>query len=183
MGRSGTGLGLAVVWNTVEDHGGWIKVASDSQGTCFELYFPLCTEPGAGTGPEKEAAVAKGGHETILVVDDEPSLRDIACRILETLGYESHAVASGEEALEFLAQRSVDLVILDMQMEPGMSGRRTFERIREMYPDQRAIIASGYSVSKDVQATLKMGAATFIKKPYSLAELGNAVKSALARTT
>ncbi|MBU1138160.1 MAG: response regulator, partial [Proteobacteria bacterium] len=114
-----------------------------------------------------------------LIVDDEPQVRDIAGQMLQSQGYKVDSVRSGELAVEFVRKKSVDLIVIDMLMEPGMSGRRTYEEIIELYPDQKAIIASGFSENDDVQMTLQLGAGGFIKKPYSMNQLGLAVKEAL----
>jgi PAS domain S-box-containing protein len=179
MGRSGTGLGLAVVWNTMEDHGGKIIVESDDKGTCFQLYFPVNKEK-ESVHVENEQTVSHAGKgEHILVVDDEPQLRDIATQMLETLGYTVDSVPSGELAIEFVKETPVDLIVLDMLMEPGLNGRQTYKEILGIYPKQKVIIASGFSASNDVKATLSLGAHGFIKKPYSMDRLGGAVQEAL----
>jgi PAS domain S-box-containing protein len=180
MGRSGTGLGLSVVWNTVQDHKGKIFVESSDKGTCFQLYFPVIREKRTDQPRQSEEVVSSVNGETILVVDDEPQLRDIACQMLTRLGYNVDSVSSGELALRFLADNSVDLMVIDMQMEPGMNGRETYEKISRLFPGQRAIIASGYSESDEVRAALELGVAGFIKKPYSMDELGRSVREALA---
>lgn len=180
MGRSGTGLGLTVVWNTVKDHKGLVLVESSNSGTCFELFFPSCqkneNEDLFEVGKEP---VHLGDKKSILVVDDEPHLRDIACQMLDELGYDTVSVSSGELAIEFVKNNFVDLVVIDMLMGAGMNGRQTYAEIRALHPDMRAIITSGYSESQDVKETIAMGAYTFIKKPYSLVQLGTAVKKAL----
>lgn len=180
MQRSGTGLGLTVVWNAVYDHGGHILVDSSEQGTSFRLYFPASdakepvrTEPAVGVIQD-----LVGNGERILVVDDEPHLREIASQMLGVLGYRVDAVGSGEAALVFLQHGSVDLVVLDMIMEP-MNGLQTYRKIIEIHPQQKAVVASGYADSEDMQATLRLGATGLIKKPYSLEQLGKAVKNAL----
>jgi PAS domain S-box-containing protein len=179
MGRSGTGLGLTVVWNTVEDHGGRITVTSSDKGTCFKLYFPLSSEQSA-PDPEQRPARTEGGRgEHILVVDDEPQLRDIAARMLTGLGYRVSTAASGEEAVDFVRKTPVDLILIDMLMEPGINGRQTYEQIRRFRPDQKAVIASGFSESEDIRQTLRLGARGFIKKPYTMDQLAAAVEDAL----
>ena len=178
MGRSGTGLGLAVVWNTVQEHGGIIDVSSNNQGTTFSLYFPVTTvERQHSTKGAKEELQ---GTASILVVDDEPIQRDISHKILTKLGYTVHTADSGESAVDYLKDHSVDLVLLDMLMDPGMNGYQTYKAINLLFPGQKAIIASGFSESNDVKATLELGANLFIKKPYSIAHLGQAVKQVLA---
>ena len=179
LGRSGTGLGLSIVWNTVQDHDGVITVTSSNQGTCFTLYFPVSQEPGSELTDTGEEEDLTGHDEHILVVDDEPQLRDIASQILQVLGYRVHSVSSGELAIKFVQENPVDLIVMDMQMEPGMNGRQTYEEIIKLYPGQKAIIASGFSESDDVKAILALGACGFMKKPYSMVQLGQGVKAAL----
>jgi signal transduction histidine kinase len=178
MGKSGTGLGLAIVWNTVQDHQGGIVVKSSKKGTRFQLYFPVSEEK--IISPENNVSEMLNCHNKhILVVDDEPQLRDIASQILQSLGYTVDSVCSGKLAIEFVKDDPVDLIVLDMLMEPGMNGRQTYEEISKLYPDQKAIIASGYSENADVKAVLQLGACAFIKKPYSIKQLGRVVKEAL----
>jgi len=179
MGRSGTGLGLAVVWNTMEDHAGKVLVESNDKGTCFKLYFPL-SEEGATKAESATTEKLTGNNEHILIVDDEPQLRDIACQMLQSLGYSVNSVSSGELALQFVKEKPVDLLVIDMLMEPGMNGRQTYTEILKMYPDHKAVIASGFSESDDVKATIQLGADSIIKKPYSMDQLGQAVKTALS---
>jgi CheY-like chemotaxis protein len=173
MGRSGTGLGLTVVWNTMQDHNGVITVASSATGTIFELYFPV-TEQERDDSTKQEKILPRGHGEKILVVDDVEEQRDIACRMLQQLGYTVYTVSSGDEAVSWMERNSVDLVLLDMIM-PGMSGRETYEAILQLHPGQKAIVASGFSESTDVKTTLNLGAGAFIKKPYSMGQLGQAV--------
>ncbi|WP_373499318.1 ATP-binding protein [Desulfococcus sp.] len=181
MGRSGTGLGLAVVWNTVQDHNGYINVQSDAGGTQFELYFPVSKTQAARKASQIPMESYMGRGERILVVDDEPSQREIACAMLGRLGYHTAAAASGNDALEYLKIRSVDLVILDMIMHPVMNGRETYERILDIHPTQRAIIASGFSKTGEVEKAQQLGAGGYIKKPYTMERLGVAVRSELDR--
>lgn len=178
MGRSGTGLGLAVVWNTVQDHKGYLDVTSSEKGTVFELYFPVTREKEAS---EKKVFLEDyvGHGEKILVVDDDERQREIACGLLSELGYTAEAVSSGEEALEYLKGQPVDLIVLDMVMPKGINGRETYEEIIKLHPGQRAIIASGFSETEDVKAAQKLGAGKYIKKPYTLEKIGVAVKEEL----
>ena len=182
LGRSGTGLGLTVVWNTVKDHEGKIVVENSGRGTCFVLYFPVRAggEEAVPAGDDKPEDLA-GRGERILVVDDEPVLRDIAGQTLRSLGYTVDSVSSGESALEFIRENPADLIVLDMLMEPGMNGRQTYEKIIRMYPGQKAVIASGFSKSDDVKAALRLGVGGFIKKPYSVEQLGRVVKEVLQK--
>ncbi len=180
MGRSGTGLGMAVVWGTVKDHHGYLEVLSEPGiGSTFTLYFPSTQEQVA----QEEAPVSideyKGNGEMILVVDDVKEQREIATKILECLGYHVETVSSGEEAVEFLKYKSVDLLVLDMIMSPGIDGLETYKRVLAGNPDQKAVIASGYSDTERVKEALRIGAVSYIKKPYLLQKIGVAIKEAL----
>lgn len=179
IGRSGTGLGLAVVWNTVHDHNGKIHVESSSDGTSFHLYFPVLGEHEIVQDTDSENHDITGNGEHILIIDDEPQLRDIAGSMLQSLGYKVDTVSSGELAIEFVQHSPVDLLVIDMVMEPGINGQKTYEKIIKLYPDQKAIITSGFSLSKDVKLTLTQGAEKFINKPYTLKQLGETVKEVL----
>lgn len=179
MGRSGTGLGLAVVWNSVMDHGGAVQVESDSEGTVFDLYFPVAEEGIQTPAPSPGIEELKGRGEKILVVDDEPQQLDISRRMLEMLGYSVACVGSGEEAVAYFRRETADLVLLDMIMAPGISGRETYERIIQIRPNQKAVIASGFSETEDVEQVRRLGARGFIKKPFSLTQLGSAVRKAM----
>ncbi len=181
MAKSGTGLGLTVVWNTVQDHNGKIIVDSSDQGTLFQLYFPVASETENSPDVKESDAQSTGHGEHILIVDDEPLLRDIACRMLEALGYRVTSVASGEEAIAFVQKTRVDLLIIDMLMEPGINGYQTYKKILSIHPGQKAIIASGFSENKDVKATLSLGAEGFIKKPYSMTQLSRAIQITLKK--
>jgi PAS domain S-box-containing protein len=179
MGRSGTGLGLTLVWNTMQDHGGYIDIISGDNGTTFELYFPVTREM-----PSKEAVgismgELRGNGEKILVVDDMESQRDISCRMLEALNYRTESVAGGEETLRYLKTREVDLLLLDMVMDPGINGLETYRRALEIHPGQKAVIVSGFSKTDQVVEMQNLGAGRYLKKPVLLEELGAAVKEAL----
>ncbi len=179
MGLSGTGLGMAVVWGTVEDHNGHINVRSHPQrGTIFELWFPA---EFSGTADQSTVPVEvpEGDNETILVVDDIPEQREIAAAMLGKLNYQVRKVSSGEEAVNYLQERNVDLVLLDMTMDPGINGLETYRRILQFKPRQRVVIASGFSGTDLVHDVLQMGAQCYLKKPYSFEALSNAVRKAL----
>ena len=181
MGRSGTGLGLAVVWNTVQDHKGYIDVRSGENGTTFELYFPMTRDEIAEEDLTVPIDDYKGNGETILVIDDVKSQRKITCRMLDTLGYQTKTACSGEEAVVYLKHNRVDLLLLDMIMDPGMNGRETYEQIIKIHPNQKAIIISGFAETDEVKKTQKLGAGKYVKKPFALAKIGLAVKEELAR--
>ena len=181
MDRSGTGLGLAVVWNTVQDHKGYINVESSEKGTVFELYFPVTREELAAEKEEVPLGDYLGHGEKILVVDDEERQREIAGGILTKLGYKAEAVSSGEEAIEYVKEHPVDLIVLDMVMPKGINGRKTYEEIIKIHPGQKAIIASGYAKTKEVELAQELGAGKYIKKPYTLPKIGLAAKEELEK--
>ena len=185
MGRqSGTGLGLTVVWYAVHDHQGEIFVESSSTGTLFRIYLPVAQQQQGLVGAETDQpgevdALPLGKGESVLVVDDEQSLCDIACRLLASLNYQAACVATGEEALPYLAENKVDLVILDMLLGSGMNGRETYEAIIKEHPGQRAIIASGFSEDDEVKLAMSKGVSAFMMKPYSRSRLATVVQKGL----
>jgi signal transduction histidine kinase/CheY-like chemotaxis protein len=182
MGRSGTGLGMAVVWGTVKDHSGYIDVQSEvGEGTTVTLYFPITRKELDKDKPRVSAEKYRGQGESILIVDDVKEQRKIASEMLEKLGYNVTAVPSGEEALRYMKDNAADLLILDMIMNPGIDGLETYRRILELHPDQKAVIASGYSESDLVKKAQNLGAGAYIKKPYSFEKMGLAVKGELAK--
>jgi signal transduction histidine kinase len=182
LGRSGSGLGLAVVWHTVHDHGGFVDVTSAVDGTVFTLVFPAAVDDEPGSNADNRPTPApRGSGETVLVVDDEPDQRLIAGEMLDELGYRAETAASGEEALDILARNPPDLVVLDMLLGPGLSGLETYRRMLELRPGQPAIIASGFAETDDVLATRALGAGRLVPKPYSMAELAEAVAEELQR--
>jgi CheY-like chemotaxis protein len=126
-----------------------------------------------------EVQMPRGAGETVLVVDDVPVQRQVASEMLAHLGYAPVAVSSGEEALQWLAGRACDLVLLDMIMAPGMDGLDTYRAILERHPGQRALLASGFSATDRVNAALALGAHAYLKKPYTLPGLAAAVSAAL----
>jgi CheY-like chemotaxis protein len=180
MGRSGTGLGMAVVWGTVKDHKGYIAVKSiEGKGTTFTLYFPVTREELTRDTSPLSIECYRGRGETILIVDDVNEQREIASNILNKLGYSVTTVSSGEEAVAHVKNNSVDLLVLDMIMDPGIDGLETYQKILEIHPGQKAVIASGFSETDRVKKVKKLGAGEYIKKPYTLEKIGVAVKSEL----
>jgi PAS domain S-box-containing protein len=180
MGRSGTGLGMTVVWGTVEDHDGYIDIQNtEGKGTTFILSFPVTREKSAKDELLLSIEDYAGRGESILVVDDVEEQRKIASVMLKKLGYSVMAVSSGEEAVEYMQDHSADLLVLDMIMDPGIDGLETYEQILELHPDQKAIIASGFSESERVKEAQKLGAATYIAKPYLMKQIGIAVRNEL----
>ncbi|MBW1673882.1 MAG: PAS domain S-box protein [Deltaproteobacteria bacterium] len=138
MGRSGTGLGMAVVWGTVKDHKGYIDVQSvEGKGTTFTLYFPITRKEIAEDKSLVSIEDYMGKGESILVVDDVEEQREIASQILKKLGYSVTSVSRGEEAVDYMKNNSADLLILDMIMDPGIDGLDTYKKILELHPGQK----------------------------------------------
>jgi len=182
MGRSGTGLGMAVVWGTVKDHQGYIDVKSAvGRGTQFTLYFPEVEEATPARTVGHSSIVPRGDGETILVIDDVEEQRQIACAMLQRLGYSAEAVASGEEAVAYVQQTRPDLLLLDMIMDPGIDGYETYRRILKHAPGQKALIASGFSESRRARMTQELGAGAYLKKPYNFDQFARAVQKELNR--
>jgi CheY-like chemotaxis protein len=182
MGRSGTGLGLTIAWNTMRDHEGQIQVESNEQGTCFLLYFPVAAHAASICIENDELQLldtCTNPGKRILLVDKEEQTLDVTRSMLESLGYTVDTACSGKQALQFIKETAVDLVMLDMALEPGVNGRQVYEKILKLYPDQKALIASGYNECDDAKAALEMGESEFIQKPYSLSQLGKAVRDIL----
>jgi signal transduction histidine kinase/ActR/RegA family two-component response regulator len=181
--KSGTGLGLSIVWNTMQDHGGGVVVHSSQKGTRFDLYFPSTDDEIIRKSQLPTLDQLQGNRETVLIIDDEPQLRDIAKTILEQLGYTIVCQKSGEDAVAYLQTHSVDILLLDMIMDPGINGREAYEKILSIHPNQKALLVSGFSENAEVDKALALGAGGFIKKPYSMHELGTAIRKILARKT
>jgi PAS domain S-box-containing protein len=182
MGRSGTGLGLAIVWGTVKDHEGYIDVESNmGEGSTFTLYFPVARQDLPDERQRVPVEQYLGKEESILVVDDSRDQRDVATNLLSRLNYRVHAVACGEEAVEYLKGSHADLVMLDMIMEPGIDGLETYRRILAVKPRQKAILVSGFAETDRVQEALRLGAGAYVKKPYLKEKIGMAIKTELGR--
>jgi len=156
-------------------------VKSNENGTTFELYLPITRDAILGKDLSLHIDDFKGDGETILVVDDIENQREISCKMLETLGYNTTAVSSGEEAVGYLKENTVDLLLLDMIMDPGINGRETYKRIIEIHPKQKAIIVSGFAETDDVRETQNLGAGQYIKKPVTLEKIGIAIKAELGK--
>ena len=183
MGRSGTGLGMAVVWGTVQDHRGYINVQSrPEEGSAFELYFPVTREARSAEAAEPPRLDGlMGTGQTVLVVDDVAEQREVAARMVGRLGYRVETAESGEAAISRLAEGPVDVLVLDMIMDPGMDGLDTFRRIVSRRPGQPAVIASGFAENERVLEARRLGAGPYVKKPYTLDRIGHALREALDR--
>jgi CheY-like chemotaxis protein len=180
MGRSGSGLGLAVVWGTVEDHKGYIDVQSQvGKGTQFTIYFPETKENLTHSTASLSIEQYMGNKQSILIVDDSRNQREIGGEMLRMLGYSVYSVSSGEEAVDYVQKQPVDLLLLDMIMSPGIDGLETYKQILQFNPHQKAIITSGFSETARVKEAQRAGASRYIKKPYTLEEIGVAIKEEL----
>ena len=170
----GTGLGLASVYGIVKAHDGYIEVDStEGVGTVFELFFPALVSP---EEHDETTCVTEplvhGKGETVLIVDDEETVLEVACEILKTLGYVPLPAASGEEAITLFQEHAgrIDAVLLDMIM-PGMSGGEVFDQIKKMDPSVKILLSSGYSLNEQASSILERGCDGFIQKPYQATEL------------
>ena len=180
MGRSGTGLGMAVVWGTVKDHNGYIQVESvEGRGSTFTLYFPVTRQGRAEESHDLSLQDYMGNGESILVVDDILEQRVLAAEMLRKLGYSVNSAASGEEAIAYMRDHQADLLLLDMIMEPGIDGLETYKKILEMRPAQKAVIVSGFSETDRVMEAERLGAGAYVRKPFVLKKIGLAVKAEL----
>jgi CheY-like chemotaxis protein len=142
------------------------------------LYFPVTTQKQSHS--DKQFSIDQyAGNEKILIVDDVPEQREIGSAMLRKLGYSVETVSSGEQSIEYLKNNPVDLIVLDMVMDPGMDGLDTYKEISRQFPGQKAIIASGFSKSERVRGTLDRGAGGYIKKPYTLEKIGMTVRAEL----
>ena len=119
------------------------------------------------------------GTESILIVDDVDVQREVACNMLSKLGYKVISASSGEEAVEYLKERSVDLLLLDMIMGTGMDGLETYKRILEIHPDQKSLIVSGFAETERVTEAQRLAAGAYIRKPFMLESLGMAIRNEL----
>ncbi|PTN37310.1 PAS domain-containing sensor histidine kinase [Desulfonatronum sp. SC1] len=177
----GTGLGLASVYGIVAAHGGFIECRSvRGQGTTFDIYWPAAETSAVPREEPAQVAGRRGGGETILVVDDEPELRELTREALEDFGYTVLSAATGEEALMVYKGRvrDIDLVLLDLNM-PGMGGHKCLQELLRLDPEANVIIASGYARQGHGKNALTSGAKGFLGKPFQLRELDAKVREVL----
>ena len=177
----GTGLGLATVFGIVRQHGGWVTVSSEpGQGTTFRIFLPATTDS-ADLAGERTKPTPRGGTETVLVVEDEPSVRMLVRAILQRRGYTVIEASSGVEALKLWdAHRAeVSLVLTDLVMPDGVNGQELARRLRADMPGLRVVFSSGYS-SEIAGRELRLGnGENFLQKPFSADTLSEIVRRAL----
>ncbi|MBN1613835.1 MAG: response regulator, partial [Deltaproteobacteria bacterium] len=178
MGR-GTGLGLASAYGIIKNHGGFINVYSEKgKGTTISFYLPAT---GKKIEPQKEE---QGewikGKETILLVDDEEMILDVNREVLESLGYKIIVAKNGLDAIDAYGshKEEVGLVILDMIM-PGIGGSETFDRLRQINPQVKIILSTGYSLIGQAQNIMDRGCDAFIQKPYRMDDLSKKIREVL----
>jgi two-component system cell cycle sensor histidine kinase/response regulator CckA len=179
--KGGSGLGLSVIWGAMKDHDGYIDVSSKpGRGTTFSLYFSIVRD-NKDKWVERPVDEYRGYGETILVVDDDEDQCRVAETMLTRLNYAVKTVESGEEALKYLANHDVDLIVLDMIMGLGIDGYDIYRRILEIKKRQKAIIFSGSTKTERVKMAQNLGAGEFFMKPYVMERLGIAVRRELDR--
>jgi two-component system cell cycle sensor histidine kinase/response regulator CckA len=178
MGRS-TGLGLASVYGIIKNHQGIIEVESEKGlGATFTIYLPATGREVVKETPP--ASEIRTGTETILLVDDEETIINVCRDLFESLGYRVLSASSGQEALEVYTGNlsDISLVLLDMIM-PGMGGKETFTALKEINPQVKVILSSGYSLDGPAREIMEQGCKAFIQKPFSLQELSERVRTIL----
>jgi len=178
----GVGLGLATVYGMVQQHQGWVEVESQpGQGACFHITLPLTEKPVEEPAGKSPPAKVQGGKETILVVEDESTLRELVREVLEGHGYQVLEASSGVEALKVWEAhgRKVDLLLSDMIMPEGMSGRELAEKLQKADPQLPAILTSGYSQDMIEREMVLDPRVKFFSKPYHPAQLAQTVRDCL----
>ena len=178
----GTGLGLSTVFGIVRQHGGWIEVDSQlNKGTVFRLHFPACEQPAESLQSPSDTSMLLRGRETVLVAEDEDTLREIVSVVLTAQGYKVFVAASGVEALRVYEQANcpIDLLLTDMVMPGGVMGRDLAERLQQANPKLKVLFTSGYSPGMAGKDISLMEGRNFLPKPYSIAKLTQFVREVL----
>ncbi|MCK4389087.1 MAG: response regulator [Desulfobacterales bacterium] len=179
MGR-GTGLGLASVYGIIKAHSGYIDVDSrKGQETTFRIYLPATgAKRKAQRGESEKQHEMTRGKETILFVDDEDMIIDVSQEVLKTLGYKVLLARGGREAVEIYEKNKdkIDIVILDMVM-PNMGGGQVYDRLKEINPNIKVLLSSGYSIDGQASEILERGCNGFIQKPFNVKQLSESIRS------
>jgi two-component system cell cycle sensor histidine kinase/response regulator CckA len=178
LGR-GTGLGLASVYGIVKGHGGYVDVESEKgRGTTFKIYLPASKEEVYNT-IELPDNISKGTG-TILLVDDEEAVLEVGEKLLKVMGYHVLTAREGREAIDVYKKHreTVDLVLLDIIM-PNMKGGEVFDCLKEINPDIKVLLSSGYSIDGEASKILERGGKGFIQKPFHLERLSETIRAIL----
>lgn len=181
----GTGLGLATVYGIVQQHNGWIEVESQSgKGSTFKIFLPACGQKTNAKGDVQANLSAQGGRETILVVEDEPALRMLVVEILQLYGYQVLQAPSGAAALDVWKEHKnkIDLLLTDMVMPDGISGRELAERLQKDKPDLKIVYTSGYSPGMAGKDTALLSGFNFLPKPYPPSRLAEVIRQCLNKS-
>jgi CheY-like chemotaxis protein len=178
----GTGLGLATVYGIVKQHQGWIEVTSQiGQGSTFNIFIPASAKPiEAPTGQPTTSAV-RGGNETVLLVEDESVLRELAHLILQDCGYRVLEASNGVEALSLWhgQRQPIHILVTDMIMPQGMSGRELAGQLLLKQPELKVIFTSGYSLDESGGDNFLTDGYKFLQKPYNHLSLARAERETL----
>jgi CheY-like chemotaxis protein len=177
--ESGTGLGLASAYGIIKNHAGIINVYSEVDiGTTFNIYLPASAKQPQEV--KETSTRIRSGKETILLIDDEKIVLDVGQQMLTRLGYTALVAANGEVAVEFFQKEheNIDLIILDMIM-PKFSGGETFDKLKEINPNVKVILSSGYSINGQANEILSRGCHGFIQKPFNLEQLSLKIRKVL----
>jgi CheY-like chemotaxis protein len=175
----GTGLGLASAYGIIKNHNGIIRVYSEtSHGTTFNIYLPVSEAEEEETSEVKPDMVK--GNETVLLVDDEEGPIMVEELMLKELGYKVVPARSGKEAVRLYRENKdrLEVVALDMIM-PEMSGKETYERLKQIDPNVKVLLVSGYSLNKQVEELMDLGCNGFIQKPFDIIELSEKLREVL----
>lgn len=178
--KRGTGLGLAVVWQNAMNHGGFIVVYSEpGNGTTFRIYFPISEAPVIkDRSPKASPSEIPRGDETILLVEDEAVIRDLAARLLQQLGYKVYLAPDGAKALETYDEiaNEVSAVLMDLSM-PIVNGKECLKQLIKINPDIRVMLSSGHDISSQAEELMSIGAKGVIQKPYSMTDLAYRIRA------
>jgi len=160
----------------MRDHYGYIDIRQGATGSIFELYFPVIAQQDSLIQEPTSLKTIFGQGETILIVDDEKEQREIMTSVLNRLGYQTSSVACGEKAIEYIKDNSVDLILLDMVMPPGINGYQTLKEIRMVNPEQKTVITSGQLNHPDRIKTEELGVSRYLAKPVALSLLAKSIQ-------